>query len=94
VLTRAERVGSLDSNIHGEEFNDFNKIFNDFPKLRIVFFNGKKAAEYFKGFNSIPKDKEYYILPSTSSANTWKTFDQKCKEWKEVFEITMANRDS
>jgi hypoxanthine-DNA glycosylase len=91
VLTKAERVGSLDSNIHREEFNDFNKIFNEFPKLRIVIFNGKKAAEYFKGFKSIPKDKEYYILPSTSSANTWKTFDQKWKEWKEILKNTVAN---
>jgi len=94
VLTKAERAGSLDSNIHGEEFNNFKKLFTEFPKLRIVVFNGKKAADYFKGFKSIPKNKEYYILPSTSSANTWKTFDQKYQEWKEILKNTVANKGS
>jgi hypoxanthine-DNA glycosylase len=94
VLTSAEREGSLDSNIHREEFNDFNKLFSEFPNLRIIVFNGKKAAEYFKGFKSIPKDKEYYILPSTSSANTWQTFEQKYMEWKEILKNTVANKGS
>lgn len=94
VLTKADRVGSLDSNIQGEEFNDFEKLFKDFPQVKIVAFNGKKAADYFKGLKSIPKDKEYYILPSTSSANTWKTFDQKLNEWKEILENTVPNEGS
>ena len=84
VLTKANRTGSLDSNIHGEEFNDFEKLFIEYPKLKTIVFNGKKAADYFKGFNSIPQNKEYYILPSTSSANTWKTFDQKFYGWEKV----------
>jgi hypoxanthine-DNA glycosylase len=88
VLTKADRVGSLDSNIQGEEFNDFEKLFKDFPQIKIVAFNGKKAADYFKGFKSIPKDKEYFILPSTSSANTWKTFEQKYMDWIKVLKKT------
>jgi len=92
VLTKAEREGSLDSNINYEEFNDFETLFKEFPKIKIVVFNGKKAADYFKSFKTIPKGKEYYILPSTSSANTWKTFDQKLNEWKEILEKTMANK--
>ena len=94
VLKKSNRTGSLDSNIFNEEFNDFEGLFNDFPKLKIVVFNGKKPADYFKGFKSMPKDKDYYILPSTSSANTWKTFDQKYKDWKEVLKNTVANNSN
>jgi hypoxanthine-DNA glycosylase len=84
VLFRANRVGSLDSNIHNEELNDFEQLFKDFPKIRAIIFNGKKPAEYFRGIEKIPKDIELYILPSTSSANTNKTFERKLHEWKEV----------
>jgi len=84
VLYRANRAGSLDSNIHNEEFNDFEQLFKDFPKISVIIFNGQKPANYFKGFGNIPKDFEYYILPSTSSANTNKSFERKFQEWKEV----------
>jgi hypoxanthine-DNA glycosylase len=84
VLKTAERNGSLDSNILNEEYNDFEELFKNFPKIRVVAFNGLKSADYFKGLKTIPKDKNYYILPSTSSANTGKSFDKKLDEWKEV----------
>lgn len=84
VLKQSNRVGSLDSNIYNEEFNDFEKFFNDFINIKVVIFNGTKAADYFRNLSVIHQNKEYYILPSTSSANTWKTFDEKCKEWKEI----------
>lgn len=94
VLTKTNRIGSLDSNIHREEFNDFDKLFTEYPKIKTIVFNGKKAADYFKGFKSIPKNKEYYILPSTSSSNTWKTFVQKYNEWKEIIGNTVTNSNS
>jgi hypoxanthine-DNA glycosylase len=89
VLYRANRIGSLDSNIHNEEFNDFEQLFKDFPKISAIIFNGQKPANYFKGFGNIPNDFEFYILPSTSSANTTKTFERKFQEWKDV--ITKYN---
>lgn len=89
VLYRANRIGSLDSNIHNEEFNDFEQLFKDFPKIKAIIFNGQKPANYFKGFGNIPNDFEFYILPSTSSANTTKTFERKFQEWNDV--ITKYN---
>lgn len=89
VLYRANRAGSLDSNIQNEELNTFEQLFKDFSKIKAIIFNGQKPANYFKGIRNIPKDIEYYILPSTSSANTNKTFESKFQEWKEV--ITKYN---
>jgi len=89
VLYKANRIGSIDSNIYNEEFNDFEQLFNDFLNIKAIIFNGKKSADYFKKIGNTPKDKEYYILPSTSSANTNKPFDRKLKEWQEV--ITKYN---
>lgn len=82
VLSKAHRAGSLDSNIIDEEFNDFQQLFKTYPNIKMLMFNGQKPAEYFKINNILHKDKEYYVLPSTSSANTTKTFDMKLKEWK------------
>lgn len=82
VLSKAHRAGSLDSNIIDEEFNDFQQLFKTYPNIKMLIFNGQKPAEYFKINNILHKDKEYYVLPSTSSANTTKTFDMKLKEWK------------
>ena len=82
VLSKAHRAGSLDSNIIDEEFNDFQQLFKTYPNIKMLIFNGQKPAEYFKIDNILHKDKEYYVLPSTSSANTTKTFDMKLKEWK------------
>jgi hypoxanthine-DNA glycosylase len=83
VLSKAERNGSLDSNILKEEYNDFQHFFKTYPNIKTVIFNGKKPAEYFKANNILFEHKEYHILPSTSSANTTK-FDIKLKDWKAV----------
>lgn len=94
VLTVAKRNGSLDSNIYNEKFNDFEKLFDEFPKLKIIVFNGNRAGNYFKSFEFKRKGKLYYTLPSTSSANTWKTFDEKYKDWNEILKKTVANTGS
>ena len=84
VLKLANRYGSLDSNIGKVELNDFQQFFEDYPNIRKIAFNGKKAAEYFKRLPNIPTNKEYYLLPSSSSANTRKTLKQKAEEWRLV----------
>jgi hypoxanthine-DNA glycosylase len=87
VLYRANRTGSLDSNIHGEELNNFEQFFKDFPKIEAIIFNGQKPAAYFKEIKMIPTDIKYHILPSTSSANTNSTFERKLQGWQEVITI-------
>jgi hypoxanthine-DNA glycosylase len=85
VLSKAHRHGSLDSNIQNEEFNDFEQLFNNYPNIKILVFNGQKSSEYyFRTCNMPTHEKQYFILPSTSSANTTKTFNVKLKEWSKV----------
>jgi len=86
VLSNANRIGSLDSNILNEDFNDFNQLLIDYPNLKVLIFNGQKPAEYFfKMHSNLTDGFEYEILPSTSSANTTKTFYSKLKEWEDAF---------
>ena len=85
VLSKANRQGSLDSNIQNEEFNDFEQLFNEYKNIKVLVFNGQKPAEYyFRNNNIVLQEKQYHILSSTSSANTTKTFDSKLKEWRKV----------
>src|SRR3954467_13616823 len=47
VFAAAERPGSLDSGIvhQSAETNDFRAFFDEHPRVRRVFFNGRKAEE-------------------------------------------------
>ncbi len=82
VLKHADRSGSLDANMHQEEINDFKALFSAYPNIRKLVFNGQSAATYYQRLmNRLPR-KEMVVLPSTSSANTTKTFAQKGREWE------------
>lgn len=66
------REGSLDSAIYDEKSNDFNELFNKYPKINTICFNGGKSFQCFKKYNkdllNNPKFT-FYTLPSTSPAN-------------------------
>ena len=81
VLKHGKRQGSLDKNISDEELNDFNDFLKSYPRVKSFVFNGKKSHEYFLKLKSLDSKIEFIILPSTSSANTWKSFDEKLAEW-------------
>jgi hypoxanthine-DNA glycosylase len=82
VLTEADRVGSLDSNIQREVLNDFNGLFTDYPKIRKVAFNGKKAFRCYLRMKVGLPDNELVLLTSSSSMNTSKSLLLKVKEWE------------
>jgi TDG/mug DNA glycosylase family protein len=82
VLEYCEGVGSLDSNIINEKANDFNTFYNNHPAVKHVFFTSKQAAEYYDAYVKRKSHLNYYLLPSPSRMNTWKTFDEKLHEWK------------
>src|SRR6185503_10411891 len=50
VLAAAKRPGSLDSSIEGASAraNDFATFFRAHPRIRRVFFNGRKAEELYR----------------------------------------------
>jgi hypoxanthine-DNA glycosylase len=81
VLQACVREGSLDSAIEQEIPNDFNLFLNTHPQIQSIYFNGQKAAAYFK--KNVKSDNKYRLvtLPSTSPAHAGKSFDLKLKEW-------------
>lgn len=84
VLAKAKREGSLDSNIRDIEINDFEQFFLSYPNVSVLIFNGQKPAAYFYNCYKSYFNKDYFILPSTSSANTSKPFDVKLIDWKSI----------
>ena len=85
VIRECERAGSLDSNIKNEIPNDFVTLFQQYPQIEAIFFNGTKAYDVFKkklGFELLA-EREYYKMPSTSPVpgRNIKTFEEKVEVW-------------
>ncbi|MHB8260363.1 MAG: DNA-deoxyinosine glycosylase [Bacteroidia bacterium] len=79
VLKACQRKGSLDSAIIEEIPNDFQTFFKTQSQIKHLFFNGKKAQDYFLkyiGNTIIP----FTTLPSTSPAHAI-PFEKKLAEW-------------
>ncbi len=80
VVRNCERKGSLDIAIKHQEINDFDTFLNEHPKITTLLFNGKTAYQFFyKKYGQI-KGITYYVMPSTSPANTI-PFENKLNEW-------------
>lgn len=85
VLENCERKGSLDIHIKNQKANDFETLFLEFPGITTIIFNGKESHKYFlKKFGQI-KSITYYVMPSTSPANTM-SFENKLKIWSAGFQ--------
>lgn len=85
VIESCEREGSLDSAIRSEVPNDFKRLFEMYPNINLVIFNGAKAYDVFKrkiGFEMYSQIK-FVKMGSTSPARAV-SFDQKLKEWEAV----------
>lgn len=84
VLENCERKGSLDVHIKNQNENDFETLLSEFPFINKIIFNGKQShAFFYKRFGQI-EGITYYVMPSTSPANTM-TFDDKLKIWSTCF---------
>jgi hypoxanthine-DNA glycosylase len=86
VLENCERDGSSDASIRNPKANDFHKLFNQYPNIKRVYFNGKKAEKlYLKLVGKEISNGIMYqtALPSTSPANAIK-FNEKLKEWRHI----------
>ena len=93
VLAAAERPGSLDSAIvHASaQANDFATFYRAHPRIRRVYFNGRKAEELYRrfvlpGLSSEFDGIRYVSMPSTSPAHAGMTFAKKLGRWKEIEE--------
>jgi double-stranded uracil-DNA glycosylase len=91
VFAAAERPGSLDSDIVSAtaEANDFREFFRRHPKIRRVFFNGRKSEEIFRKRVLPQIGAEFpalrlFSLPSTSPAHAGMPFAQKLARWRVI----------
>jgi len=91
VLAAATRSGSLDADI-GEDAipNNFRAFFHAHPHLRLVCFNGAKAATLFSGLVLPTLSHDHraiarQTLPSTSRAHAGMSFAEKIKHWAAVW---------
>ncbi|KNY26846.1 DNA-deoxyinosine glycosylase [Pseudobacteroides cellulosolvens] len=88
VLEACDREGSLDSDIKNPKANDFVSLFNDYPRIKSIYFNGSPAETLFKRYVKAKFEKgdlKYRRLPSTSPAYT-AAFLEKFDKWKIVLE--------
>lgn len=79
------RLGSLDAAIEAESavLNDFVEFFAEHPRLRLVCFNGAKAADAFEaGGVALPGSVKSLRLPSTSPANASIPYARKLEAWR------------
>jgi len=81
-LAACSRKGSADGNIKEEKPNDFKTLYNKYPQIKKVLFNGQAAHKYYFKYFEAEESKEYRLMPSTSPAAATKTFEEKFEIWK------------
>jgi hypoxanthine-DNA glycosylase len=89
VCCTAYRPGSLDASIRNPEPNDFSAFFRAHPQLKLICFNGSKAAELYRRhvFPLLPlamRQLRQQTLPSTSPANAAMSYTLKLSHWQIV----------
>lgn len=84
VLEACVRPGSLDSAIEQEVANDFNSFLKTHPNITHIYFNGQKAAAFFKKYVKLESEYHLTTLPSTSPAHAGKSFEAKLKDWSVI----------
>ena len=104
VLQSCRRQGSLDSSIEiqSQTVNDFQTFFQEYSRIRSVFFNGGKAESCFKRFvlkENIPglmQRVKLVRLPSTSPANAALSYAHKRDQWHRMLgeRLSVPHRSS
>jgi TDG/mug DNA glycosylase family protein len=87
VLEACVREGSLDSAIEQEVANDFDSFLKAHPNIKHIYFNGQKAAKYFKHYVAVGDRYTLLTLPSTSPANAGMSFEKKLLEWESIRQL-------
>ena len=89
-MKKAEREGSLDSNIRNAEPNEIEKFLITHPTISAIILNGiGETRQYFyQNFNTEELEKRFRIksLPSTANTNAIK-FEEKVEQWRYVKKI-------
>jgi hypoxanthine-DNA glycosylase len=83
VIGDCVRKGSLDSNIKNAQPNDFEALYNRYPNIKYIYFNGNKAYDIYMRKVGLSKFKQYSKLPSTSPAHAIK-YEKKLAQWQQI----------
>lgn len=75
------REGSTDTTIRNGEPNEIDNFLEQYPSIKKIVFNGKKALSYYKP--SIP----YSVALSTSPANRQYSDEERTKSWEQALQI-------
>jgi hypoxanthine-DNA glycosylase len=82
VLESCSRDGSSDKKIKNETFNEFDPLFNNYPNLKRLFFNGLNSyILFYKHPYRVINFASPMILSSTSPLNTHLTIEEKIEKW-------------
>lgn len=84
VIQQANRIGSLDTAIENEQPNDIAAFISHHKNLRLVAFNGKKAAHIFQKYFQEQEGIMYIVLPSTSPANAKSSLVDLQQVWSQI----------
>ncbi len=87
VIEECDIEGSQDSSIRNVTPIDLKKILNEYPNIKSIGVNGKKASSLFK--KHLEKDcggVVVYYLPSTSPANAKTSLEELVKEYSKLFQ--------
>ena len=97
VCASAWRPGSLDTSIRRDSIvlNDFYRFLVSHREIRLIAFNGSKAAElYARGVLPRLAERaqgiERRIMPSTSPANASSSYQEKLKRWAALKNLVEA----
>lgn len=93
TIATCEREGSLDAAIRNEKPNDFQTLFEQYPNIQLVLFNGAKAFEVFKKHIGLEllDGRAYKKMPSTSPipGKNIKKFTEKLEDWR-IIQLYLA----
>lgn len=75
------RLGSMDDGITEQELNDFGRLKNLAPSLKLICFNGQKAAKAQSALTNLGYNTTF--LPSSSGANR-RDQAERMRRWEVV----------
>lgn len=86
ILQSCEIDASKDSSIKNPVVNDLSIILSS-SNIKAIFTNGKKAEQIYRTLSYPNALIESHVLPSTSSANAYYTFEKLIKAWDKILDF-------
>ena len=85
IYSRANRKGSLDSNIKNAEFNYIKNLLKFYPSIVKIVTNGRASQKGFEKYLKLNNfDFDYHYVPSSSPLNASLNFEEKVLIWKKI----------